>query len=222
MFISLRKNLMLVLCTFVNLMLILLMFYIGRVVQVIHFTNGYSFPVSSFQGTIQAIISLICFLMVLIDYKKGRTIAYCLLFTLLVHNVIAMAVTRMLTAIPGIMTSFVSLFTVTLLSKFYRKEAENSISDYVTGLFNRRKFVTDAEIYVSEKTPFYLANVAVRDFAKIVDSYGLKAGDYVLKVIAERISGRLEKTDIVYRIAGSNFAILFYGQKNPLDIIDNM
>ena len=159
----------------------------------VRFTNGYSFPVSSFQGTIQAIISLICFLMVLIDYKKGRTIAYCLLFTLLVHNVIAMAVTRMLTAIPGIMTSFVSLFTVTLLSKFYRKEAENSISDYVTGLFNRRKFVTDAEIYVSEKTPFYLANVAVRDFAKIVDSYGLKAGDYVLKVIAERISGRLEK-----------------------------
>ena len=67
MFISLRKNLMHVLCTFVNLMLILLMFYIGRVVQVIHFTNGYSFPVSSFQGTIQAIISLIYFLMVLID-----------------------------------------------------------------------------------------------------------------------------------------------------------
>ena len=107
--------------------------------------------------------------MVLIDYKKGRTIAYCLLFILLVHNVIAMAVTRMLTTIPGIMTSFVSLFTVTLLSKFYRKEAENSISDFVTGLFNRRKFVTDAENYVSEKPPFYLANVAVRDFAKIVD-----------------------------------------------------
>lgn len=222
MTITSRKILMLIICTFVNLMLILLVAYIGRAVQVIHFSNGYSFPASSFQGTVQAIFSLICFLLVFIDYKKGRTIAYCLLAVLFVHNVVTMAVTHILTAIPGVMTSFVSFFTVTLLSKFYRKEAENSISDYVTGLYNRRKFVTDAENYVSAKTPFYLANLAVRDFAKVVDSYGLKAGDYVLKVIAERISRRLEKTDIVYRIAGSNFAILFYGQKNPLDIIEEL
>lgn len=220
---TIKKIILLVTCVLTNLLFIFLMEYVSRNYQMIRFSNGLMIPGTSFQGTIQAIISLICYLMVFIDYKKGRFVAYGLLALVILHNCLTIIQQQILTPVPGVLMVFVSFFTVTILYKFYAKQSRNSVTDYVTGLPNRRKFVEDVENLVQEKKNFYLANFAIRDFTRIVDAYGLKAGDFILKVASERITKILGHTSAYsYRIGGSNFMIVFMGTDNPAGIVEEI
>ncbi|MBQ0052113.1 MAG: bifunctional diguanylate cyclase/phosphodiesterase [Treponema sp.] len=219
---SFRKVVMLLVCVFINLSLLFLINYIGKTWTVLRISDTLMLPTASFQGTIQSVCILSCFLMVFIDYKKGRILADITMFLVMLQNIATMLLTHTLNGIPGLFSSIISVFTVGVLARFYRKQAENSITDLITGLQNRRKFIEDAEAYVANRTPFYLANIAIKNFAKIADAYGLKAGDYILKIVSEKLSSSIDSSAILYRIVGSNFIIIFPGQKNPSELVEKI
>jgi diguanylate cyclase (GGDEF)-like protein/PAS domain S-box-containing protein len=89
--------------------------------------------------------------------------------------------------------------------------------DPLTGLPNRDTFLEQAEQVFSrarqEQLRVALLFVDIDHFKRVNDSLGHLAGDAMLKVVAERITGALRVTDLVGRFAGDEFVVLLAG--NP-------
>jgi len=87
-----------------------------------------------------------------------------------------------------------------------------SITDYLTGAFNKR-FITSClseEIEAAHKKQEKLtvAMIDIDDFKNINDTYGHLYGDYVLKRIVSTIKSNLRQKDIVGRYGGDEFLII--------------
>ena len=89
---------------------------------------------------------------------------------------------------------------------------ELSITDPLTGLFNRRYFdVRLEEEYQRAKRyglNFSLAILDIDDFKALNDTEGHLAGDYALREIANIMTNSIRANDILVRIGGEEFAII--------------
>ena len=87
-----------------------------------------------------------------------------------------------------------------------------SVTDELTGLFNRRHFLRRLEEAVSHsaryKTPFSLLCLDVDHFKRINDTLGHLQGDVVLEKVSSILQGRARKTDLVARTGGEEFVVL--------------
>ncbi|MCX7943417.1 MAG: diguanylate cyclase [Deltaproteobacteria bacterium] len=98
-------------------------------------------------------------------------------------------------------------------AELYQKTLELSITDSLTGLYNRRYFfkrfgeVVDSSIRYN--TGFAILMIDIDHFKSFNDTYGHKVGDEILKKIAYIFSSRVRKVDIVARYGGEEFVILF-------------
>lgn len=87
-----------------------------------------------------------------------------------------------------------------------------SLTDALTGLYNRRHFDNSVEReFLRSKRyggDFTLAIIDIDFFKKINDTYGHLCGDYVLKEVAYLILDNFRKTDIVFRYGGEEFVVI--------------
>ncbi|URA09819.1 GGDEF domain-containing protein [Thermospira aquatica] len=90
---------------------------------------------------------------------------------------------------------------------------QQSITDPLTGMLNKRQFVLMAEKLFSlskrKEHPFALAILDIDNFKHINDSYGHHVGDIILKDIAELMMQQSRKSDYLFRIGGDEFCVLF-------------
>lgn len=99
-----------------------------------------------------------------------------------------------------------------LLKEEKQKLEELSITDYLTGAFNRR-FITsclkdEMESSDLQQKGLTVAMVDIDNFKMINDSYGHLYGDYVLKRVVSTIKSNLRQSDIVGRYGGDEFLII--------------
>lgn len=94
-----------------------------------------------------------------------------------------------------------------------RKKAEEaSITDYLTGLFNRRELerVLRQEIVralrYSRKFQFII--IDVNNFKKVNDTLGHPEGDKVLKTFSQLLLESTRKPDLVFRFGGDEFVVI--------------
>ena len=95
-------------------------------------------------------------------------------------------------------------------------EASNRLrqsnTDSLTGLFNRRKGWEILEFEIRRAKRYHrLLSIIMFDldhFKNFNDTYGHMAGDRVLRLIAEAISGQMRATDVLIRWGGEEFIIL--------------
>ncbi len=90
-----------------------------------------------------------------------------------------------------------------------------SMTDALTGLFNRRKFDTVfSQLLSSTANKQSLLNFAIidiDDFKIYNDNYGHAQGDLILKAVAEIIQNHLKRSsDYAFRLGGEEFGMLFY------------
>lgn len=85
---------------------------------------------------------------------------------------------------------------------------QNSVTDELTEVFNRRKFVADLEELAGSRQPYAMLIVDIDFFKKVNDDFGHAAGDHALKSMASIIQNSLRSSDAVYRIGGEEFAVL--------------
>ena len=87
-----------------------------------------------------------------------------------------------------------------------------SITDELTGLYNRRHFQelmqSDIEVSIRYGNSNSLLLIDVDFFKKINDNYGHPCGDQVLVEVSKTMKVTLRKTDILCRIGGEEFAVL--------------
>jgi diguanylate cyclase (GGDEF)-like protein len=94
-----------------------------------------------------------------------------------------------------------------------------AITDHLTGAYNRRYFyhATDRILREAEGKG---ANVTlllfdIDDFKRYNDTYGHATGDLILQEIAEMMGKITRSQDIVARIGGDEFAVLFWDEDPP-------
>jgi len=108
--------------------------------------------------------------------------------------------------------------TGTVMDITERKALEQRLArlaqtDSLTGLYNRGFFLEMAERELTRvrryRKPMALAMLDLDHFKAVNDTYGHQVGDRVLKEFARLCHNTLRENDLVGRIGGEEFAILF-------------
>jgi diguanylate cyclase (GGDEF)-like protein len=98
------------------------------------------------------------------------------------------------------------------LTKLEGKLRHQAYHDALTGLANREAFIeATSEALKKDRTPPVILFVDLDDFKITNDSLGHAAGDELLRVAAQRVSGSLRAGDLAARLGGDEFAILLHG-----------
>ena len=99
-----------------------------------------------------------------------------------------------------------------------QKMRELAITDGLTKIFNHRyfehKLEKEWERFERFKHSLACVIVDIDDFKKINDTFGHRAGDLVLRGVAELLRESLREVDIVSRYGGEEFAILLFEKPN--------
>ena len=96
----------------------------------------------------------------------------------------------------------------------YRKESQDKIKylsfhDQLTGLYNRRFFEEEIKrLDAKENYPLSLVMIDANGLKLINDAFGHKAGDLLLKKIAEILKREFRSDDVIARVGGDEFVIL--------------
>lgn len=94
----------------------------------------------------------------------------------------------------------------------YSHTRHMSLTDPLTGLYNRRNFdsTLEREFLRSKRYggDLTLAIIDIDFFKKINDTYGHLCGDYILKEVAYLILDNFRKTDLVFRYGGEEFVAI--------------
>lgn len=87
-----------------------------------------------------------------------------------------------------------------------------SVTDQLTGIFNRRKFLEVLEIEINRFShynhPFSLIMFDIDHFKLVNDTYGHDIGDLVLRELSTLVRKRLRQSDTFSRWGGEEFMIL--------------
>lgn len=96
-------------------------------------------------------------------------------------------------------------------------ESEQVLSDLanrdsLTGLLNRRAFITISNNYLeqanSSLSELCAVMIDIDFFKRVNDKYGHETGDEALKWVANKIKSQLREHDLVARIGGEEFAVI--------------
>ncbi len=85
---------------------------------------------------------------------------------------------------------------------------EEALTDALTGLGNRRRFVADAERALVASDPTALVVFDLDGFKAYNDSFGHAAGDTLLSRVAGRLGAAIAAYGTAYRLGGDEFCVL--------------
>lgn len=102
--------------------------------------------------------------------------------------------------------------------RYLRELYENSATDALTGVANRRRFEEALRSEATKARAFQvslaLLMVDIDHFKAVNDRYGHVAGDQVLRSVARTLREQVRETDIVGRVGGEEFAVLCSGTQD--------
>ena len=100
--------------------------------------------------------------------------------------------------------------------------------DYLTGLSNRRHFMSRGEVELSRAirydTPLSLMMLDIDFFKNVNDTYGHQVGDTVLQVISKICQDTLRQVDLAGRLGGEEFAVILpeTAAKEALEVAERL
>lgn len=98
------------------------------------------------------------------------------------------------------------------IQDYYEKLQELSDRDYLTGLYNRRKFEEFLSYEIDRSLrhhhKFTVIMIDLDNFKYINDTYGHASGDLVLKEVSQLFKSNLRNADVLARLGGDEFAII--------------
>jgi len=101
---------------------------------------------------------------------------------------------------------------VTKLQNDLNKYKTESITDHLTGLYNRKymdiKFSEEIERFSRMNIPFCVMLADIDHFKNVNDKYGHIVGDQVLKHLSKLIKENIRKTDFAFRYGGEEFLVI--------------
>ena len=104
---------------------------------------------------------------------------------------------------------------VSTLNNQLEKARAESVTDGLTGIYNRKAFDDQIEKLVEKNAishaPFSLLMLDIDDFKKINDSYGHQTGDRVILAVINKCHQSIRGDDFLARYGGEEFAVILPG-----------
>ena len=104
-------------------------------------------------------------------------------------------------------------YILPLLKEALEREKALARTDYLTGAVNKRYFLEMATAEINRvsryKGPFTVAYLDIDNFKVINDRFGHNAGDTLLRATGETVRKNIRSADVIGRMGGDEFAILF-------------
>jgi len=107
--------------------------------------------------------------------------------------------------------AFAILFLLRIAADLLAELNEQSVTDSLSGILNRRGFFETAEGMVLNATPKLPVSVLLLDidhFKKVNDSYGHQTGDEVIRNTAAVMHSNAPETAVIGRLGGEKFAMI--------------
>lgn len=94
--------------------------------------------------------------------------------------------------------------------------------DHLTGLANRRMFMSLAESHLAQaqrsRKHYALLFLDLDRFKAINDSLGHHVGDLLLQGVSKRLETHVRQSDVIARLGGDEFVVLITGLENEYDV----
>ena len=101
---------------------------------------------------------------------------------------------------------------VTETTNMFRQIEELAITDHLTGVYNRRHFITliERQLGMAQRhdLPVSILMLDIDFFKNVNDMYSHIAGDYVLRTMTQTIVQQMRAHDVIARYGGEEFVIL--------------
>ena len=101
---------------------------------------------------------------------------------------------------------------ITETTNMFKQIEALAITDHLTGVFNRRHFMTliDRQMGLAQRhdLPVSILLLDIDFFKKVNDTYGHIAGDQVLRFVVQAVTQQMRAHDVLARYGGEEFIIL--------------
>ncbi|UWQ13294.1 diguanylate cyclase [Aliiroseovarius sp. M344] len=114
--------------------------------------------------------------------------------------------------------------TTQLAHRLHDEKAEaqvEAMTDGLTGLHNRRAFDANLNRHIGKGGVFSLMHIDLDFFKAVNDTLGHAAGDAVLREVARVLTDETRESDMVARVGGDEFVILF-GRLAEEDVLESI
>lgn len=174
---------------------------------VLHIGRG-ALPINSINGVFQGVLLFLCVVMVCSEEVFGAYFSYLVMLCSMITGIVSTVFFGNLTSLPGCINSFVGLFTLHVISYQYGKSKKDSITDFVTGLGNRRGFTKTLKQKLYEHKSGAVVYIQLKDFRSINDNLGHEYGDKLLQKVAGILKEEVGSTGGIFKIDGAEYALI--------------
>lgn len=149
-------------------------------------------------------------------------VIFCANFVLLKEHSLAAKLALICTLAVNTTLMYQALYGLTHARRNAVQTRQESLTDALTGLNNRRAFFEQAELLVEGGHPFAIAFIDLDRFKSINDTYGHVAGDSYLRRFAQAFTRQFSDQGTLYRIAGDEFIFLREGEQGADAMLEGM
>ena len=203
-----------------------LFFYIAGVIGRINTDmiafGDISVPSQSIKGVITACVSLACVLIVCLDYKVGIWTGIIFIGISIIRMTIACFLSKSVGALPGIISSAVSLIIIFVIAYELKRIYKDSVTDLNTGLLNRRGFVIECQKKIYKKKNFHVLLVRIRNVRAVIDEMGHDYGDIIFTTVGQRIKEVTGSKSVVAKFDGREYGVLITGENDPKETAEKI
>lgn len=178
--------------------------------------------ISAYNGVMLACQFGLCIIMVRKSYKVGAIVSTVLMSINIINIAVALIRFHRMGTLPGLCNSLIFLITLIILAKQFSIREKEAITDFLTGLYNRRGLYNLLKLSVQDEKTFHVVYIDLGNFKFINDNYGHAVGDILLRVVADRMGKVVGNGGTITRIGGDEFVIVLDGRSNPEEVANNM
>lgn len=200
------RNIFLIVCTVLTVIIQIVIVRVPNNGNLLIYRAGevYTF---NLRGVLQAVFALPCVFMVSVDPKRGMVITRIIMGMSTVSMILNTLRFKSIESLPGAIIVILSLVSCEIIAKQLKYIESESITDFVTRLYNRRGLIHELEEQKKAEKNFHMMFVHIRNIKVINDNLGYEYGDMALSKVAERIKEAAGEGSIVSKLDGTEFAI---------------
>ncbi len=183
---------------------------------------GFEIGISSINGCIQVVMSLLCIIMVLTDRRKGLIYSYIFLGASIAGSIRTSVVSGNLSTAPGTFNAVIFVIAITLISQQIKVSNNMAVTDSITGLRNRYGFDNDIRKKIWHNEHGRIVFIHLDGFWPVNANLGRKYGDELLTIVANRINSVLDGNFTAYKIEGAEFAVVLPESADYVGIVSQL
>lgn len=161
-----------------------------------------------FNGVLVSLQFGCCLLMIKVDAKRGRRLAIICLGLAAMNLIAIMFFKKNNAPLPGFFNTIFYIVAITVIGLQREKQQKLIVTDYLTGLKNRRGIIEKLNQKNQDNETFNIIYIELSNFKYLNNNYGFDYGENLLKIVTERIKKVIGKKGVCGLLGTSGFLII--------------